>query len=184
VRAAAHCGATGGVGDAEGRIRKASTHRAAASHRSHDLLGSVFGILVQARHALPLGRRLQARGRHLGYRTLHGSRAAAEGEEAVECLGQIVPLGAVSHRRAYRAPQASKIDSDPCDLNHTGTSAGALSPLQRTVTVVVPDRPEEKQVMKTIASALIALSLVFGLVAPASAMTADEIFAQIHRNLP
>jgi hypothetical protein len=38
--------------------------------------------------------------------------------------------------------------------------------------------------MKTIASALIALALVLGLVAPASALTADEIFAVIHRNLP
>jgi len=38
--------------------------------------------------------------------------------------------------------------------------------------------------MRIIASALIALSLVVGLVAPASALTADEIFAQIHRNLP
>jgi len=38
--------------------------------------------------------------------------------------------------------------------------------------------------MKTIASALIALTLALGLVAPASAMTAEEIFAQIHRNLP
>jgi hypothetical protein len=38
--------------------------------------------------------------------------------------------------------------------------------------------------MKTIASALIALSLIAGVVAPASALTADEIFEQINRNLP
>jgi hypothetical protein len=39
-------------------------------------------------------------------------------------------------------------------------------------------------IMKTIASALVALALVAGVVAPASALTADEIFEQIHRNLP
>jgi hypothetical protein len=38
--------------------------------------------------------------------------------------------------------------------------------------------------MKIIASALIALSLLTGVVAPASALTADEIFALINRNLP
>jgi hypothetical protein len=38
--------------------------------------------------------------------------------------------------------------------------------------------------MKTIVSALVALSVLAGFVAPVSAMTADEIFAEIHRNLP
>jgi hypothetical protein len=38
--------------------------------------------------------------------------------------------------------------------------------------------------MKTIASALVALALVAGIAAPASALTAKEIFQQIDRNLP
>ena len=38
--------------------------------------------------------------------------------------------------------------------------------------------------MKTIVSALLALSVLAGVAAPASALTSDEIFAQIHRNLP
>jgi hypothetical protein len=38
--------------------------------------------------------------------------------------------------------------------------------------------------MKTLVSALIALAVITSVAAPASALTADEIFAQIHRNLP
>jgi hypothetical protein len=38
--------------------------------------------------------------------------------------------------------------------------------------------------MKTLVSALVALSVLAGIAAPASALTADEIFAEIHRNLP
>jgi hypothetical protein len=38
--------------------------------------------------------------------------------------------------------------------------------------------------MKTVMSALILLSVIAGVAAPASALTPDEIFAQINRNLP
>jgi hypothetical protein len=38
--------------------------------------------------------------------------------------------------------------------------------------------------MKTLLSALLALTVIASVAAPASALTADEIFAQINRNLP
>jgi hypothetical protein len=38
--------------------------------------------------------------------------------------------------------------------------------------------------MKTLLSALLALTVIAGVAAPASALTPDEIFAQINRNLP
>ena len=38
--------------------------------------------------------------------------------------------------------------------------------------------------MKTIASALIALAVVVSAAAPASALSYEQIFEQIHRNLP
>jgi hypothetical protein len=38
--------------------------------------------------------------------------------------------------------------------------------------------------MKTIVSALVALSVLAGIAAPASALSAKDVFAQIERNLP
>jgi hypothetical protein len=38
--------------------------------------------------------------------------------------------------------------------------------------------------MKTIVSALVALSVLAGIAAPASALTSQEIWQQIERNLP
>jgi hypothetical protein len=38
--------------------------------------------------------------------------------------------------------------------------------------------------MKTIVSALVALSVIAGIAAPASALTSKEVFSQIERNLP
>jgi hypothetical protein len=42
----------------------------------------------------------------------------------------------------------------------------------------------QEMIMKTLLSALVALAVVAGTVVPASALTAQEIFQQIDRNLP